>query len=136
MGCERVEMPGGGTAVLCSRGGKGSRPKPCGVAGCERPSVALCDRPVWRGPGQSRTCDAPICEGHRTAIGRDVDLCPPCAAVRERRAEQRGETRVDVAIVAGLLGALVLVALAVGREVASLRGEVSALRTAVIEVCP
>ncbi len=60
MGCERI--PGG---FICSRG---QRAKPCGVAHCTRPSVALCDFPL-KGKKAGQTCDRALCTYHRHTQG-------------------------------------------------------------------
>jgi hypothetical protein len=75
MGCETIKLPGGITAIMCSRG---RRPKPCCVPFCGRESVALCDYQVERN-GKPATCDAPMCERHRHTIAQtdedSVDWC-------------------------------------------------------------
>lgn len=44
---------------------------------CGRMSVALCDAPVGKDlAGKVLTCDAPMCENHRTSAGKNVDYCP------------------------------------------------------------
>lgn len=44
---------------------------------CARPSVALCDYPAGKDlRGTPLTCDAPMCEQHRTSVGPDRDHCP------------------------------------------------------------
>lgn len=46
------------------------------VRRCCRVSVALCDAPVGTDlTGEPLTCDAPICERHRTRVGV-LDYCP------------------------------------------------------------
>ncbi len=48
---------------------------------CGRMSVALCDGPAGETlGGKPLTCDAPLCELHRTPIGPNRDLCPRCVA--------------------------------------------------------
>ena len=47
---------------------------------CGRISVALCDFVVGRrvelgDPAGDRTCDAPVCDHHRTKMGPDLDHC-------------------------------------------------------------
>lgn len=51
MPCETVKLPGGGGAIVCSRGRRGAS-KPC--AFCPRTSSRLCDGPR---PG-GKTCEA------------------------------------------------------------------------------
>lgn len=44
---------------------------------CGRMSVALCDYPVGQDlDGTHMTCDAPMCDKHRTVVGRNKDHCP------------------------------------------------------------
>jgi hypothetical protein len=44
---------------------------------CVRLSVALCDGPAGKSlDGKTLTCDAPICERHRTRGGKNIDYCP------------------------------------------------------------
>lgn len=44
---------------------------------CFRISVALCDAPAGSDvDGKTLTCDAPICEHHRTSVGANLDRCP------------------------------------------------------------
>lgn len=44
---------------------------------CGRLSVALCDHPAGEDlAGKPVTCDAPMCEHHRTAVGPNLDHCP------------------------------------------------------------
>jgi hypothetical protein len=78
----RLELPGGGSAILC--GVRGPRPPRCSLmlpphpslrpreAGrCPFDAVALCDYPAGRG----RTCSAKICGAHATKVGQR-DYCP------------------------------------------------------------
>lgn len=53
---------------------------PAAGAKCGRMSVALCDFVVGKrvemgDPMGDRTCDAPVCERHRTTIGPNRDHC-------------------------------------------------------------
>lgn len=68
MGCEIVQL-NGVTAIVCSRGRRGGSPPTC--RWCTAPSSRLCDAPV-----KGRTCDAPMCRVHATAIGQGRDMCP------------------------------------------------------------
>ncbi len=44
---------------------------------CARPSVALCDHPAGKDlGGRPLTCDAPVCDHHRTKVGQNLDRCP------------------------------------------------------------
>lgn len=69
---QAVVAAGGGAGFVCVRG---QRRKLCGVPSCGRPQVALCDHPVERG-GRRGTCDASMCEAHRTRVGPNRDHCP------------------------------------------------------------
>ncbi len=65
--CERVPLPQGGHAIVCS----GGRRKRCA---CGRRADLLCD---WRVEGKrSGTCDAPICATCTTSPAPEKDLCP------------------------------------------------------------
>lgn len=59
--------------IVC--GSFGRKAPVCRV--CGAPAPYLCDGPVG-----NRTCDAPICEAHRTNVGPDRDLCPLCVLRR------------------------------------------------------
>lgn len=92
MGCDSFNLPGGGQAIICSRGRRRQR-----CAFCGRPASHLCDGRKPR--RKSGTCDRPLCPEHRTEISRriervelelfgqdcgsvtnedTVDLCPDC----------------------------------------------------------
>ncbi len=72
MPCDPVRTPGGGIAIVCSRG----RRKPCVV--CGAPSPLLCDGPAPAG-SKRKTCDAALCRAHAKHVGPNRDLCPSCA---------------------------------------------------------
>jgi hypothetical protein len=55
--CKFVDLGGGATAIVCSRG---QRPKMCA---CGRRSTKLCDFPLT-GKAAGRTCDRPVCDAH------------------------------------------------------------------------
>jgi hypothetical protein len=75
MTCERVTLPGGFSAIVCSSR-KRDRCK------CGRPATLLCD---WKTPkGKTPTCDSPICKHCATNVGPDKDLCPNHAEAFER----------------------------------------------------
>ena len=67
MPCNHVTLPGGGYAIICSRG---RRPRPC--ACCNLPSTKLCDFPT----GNGKTCDLPLCDKCAVKGGPNVDFCP------------------------------------------------------------
>lgn len=64
MPCDRVRLPGGGTAIVCSS----RKRKRCE---CGRPATLLCD---WK-IGDGKTCDAPICTICAEHVGPDKHLC-------------------------------------------------------------
>jgi hypothetical protein len=70
MVCERITLPSGGAAIVCSS----RRRQRCR---CGRPATRLCD---WKVPTRrSGTCDAPVCSNCSTTPAPDKDLCPPHA---------------------------------------------------------
>lgn len=80
MPCERVNLPGGAVAIVCSSG----RSKRCK---CGRRATLACD---WKVEGKkSGTCDAPICDRCTTSPAPDKDLCPPHAQAFEEWKAQK-----------------------------------------------
>ena len=78
MACHHVQIPGGGSAIVC-----GTR-QPRQRCGCGKPATLLCD---WKVPNtirKSQTCDAPICVSCTTSPAPDKDLCPRHAREFER----------------------------------------------------
>src|SRR5690242_9738141 len=71
MPCERIEIPGMGVGIICSRR---TRPTLCGF--CGAPCTRECDFPSGR---RSGTCDAKMCDKCRTPGGHEIDYCPPHA---------------------------------------------------------
>lgn len=69
--CVRVDLPGGGTALVSISGNA----KAC--RSCGRLASFACD--MGRRDRASGTCDAPICERCRVPVGPGRDYCPPCA---------------------------------------------------------
>lgn len=64
MTCDRVAMPGGGTAIVCSATRR---------CKCRRRATLLCD---WKVPERaSGTCDAPLCDRCTTSPTPGKDLC-------------------------------------------------------------
>jgi hypothetical protein len=69
--CERLQMPDGGTAIVC-RDGRRKRCAICGALGAEK----LCDGPPPI-PSSRATCDRPLCSSCATHVeGEDRDYCP------------------------------------------------------------
>lgn len=66
MTCDVIDIPGGGRAIVCSRGRRAKR-KPC--ATCKELCDLLCD-----GHG----CDKPLCPSCAVSPSRDIDFCPLC----------------------------------------------------------
>jgi hypothetical protein len=65
MPCERVSMPKGGVAIVCSA----KRRCACGTK-----ATLLCD---WKVPTKaSGTCDRPICAGCASELAPEKHLCP------------------------------------------------------------
>lgn len=82
MACAPMALPGGGVAIVCTRGRRLKGEKcHCGVT-----ATHLCDGRVRpdRG-GRQRRCDRPICAAHATRVGPDRDHCPECVAMHEAR---------------------------------------------------
>lgn len=77
MTCERVQLPGGGVAIVCGRGRRAKRCK-CGAV-----ATRECD---WKVPRKkSGTCDLPLCENCSHVPAPDKDLCPGHAAAWKSR---------------------------------------------------
>jgi len=76
--CDRVTLPGGGTAIVCSQ----TRRCKCGHR-----ATLLCD---WKVPTKvSGTCDKPLCERCTASPAPGKDLCPKHA--EEFRAWKEGQ---------------------------------------------
>lgn len=63
MTCTPLNLPGGGVAIVCTKGGK---PKRC--ATCQRDSKLLCDG-----------CDAQLCRACAFSAWANIDFCPRCS---------------------------------------------------------
>lgn len=79
MTCERVILPDGTAAIVCS----GRRRKRCA---CGRPATRLCD---WKLRSRSGTCDTPLCAACTASPAPDKDLCPAHAAAWAERQARR-----------------------------------------------
>lgn len=78
MKCTRVQMPGGGTAIIC---GPRQRQRKCGACPVPRsPATLLCD---WKMPG-GKTCDKPLCSLHGRKVADDKHLCPEHSAAYDQ----------------------------------------------------
>lgn len=80
MKCDVLDLGGGATAIVCSRGHR--RPKPC--VQCGKPSTKLCDFPL-KGKKAGATCSRPICDACARNMGASdkdtIDYCPTHAAM-------------------------------------------------------
>lgn len=73
MTCHGVQLPGGGSAIVCM---PKQRARKC--SSCKGNADLLCD---WKIPGKkSGTCDKPICARCSTKPMPDKDLCKAHAA--------------------------------------------------------
>lgn len=74
MVCRRLDLPGGGFAIVCGP----DRRRKCRACGAKADPIILCD---WKltGAKAGKTCDAPSCRSCATSVGDDKDLCPPHA---------------------------------------------------------
>jgi hypothetical protein len=76
--CERIKLPDGTFAIVCSS--RRRRPS-CSAPGCNAPSEFQCDFPL-KGRASGRTCSKHLCRAHRVQIDgpeMSVDLCLPHA---------------------------------------------------------
>lgn len=78
MGCDRVDLGNGTSAIICSRG-RAAPAQSC--RWCRNKATLLCDHPL---PGRAlgRTCSAPLCGLHTERRGT-LDLCPDHAIAQE-----------------------------------------------------
>lgn len=67
MTCHRVNLPGGGFAIVCT---PRQRERKCR---CGRPATKLCD---WKKMSGKGTCDKAICDACAVNVGPDKDYCP------------------------------------------------------------
>jgi len=81
MPCERVTLPGGSMAIICTRG-RSRVAKVCqATAECHGSGTKLCDWPTAKG----KTCDLRSCQEHAHNVGHEVDYCPAHWEIREQR---------------------------------------------------
>lgn len=83
MTCETFVGKDGVRMIVCGRGHRAPKPKPCAACGTETAGYVLCDfkisEPVIRGGQQTRrarTCDKPLCKRCAVHVGEDIDYCP------------------------------------------------------------
>lgn len=67
--CSKINLPGGGVAIVCSRGRRDQVQHCCGCGGV---ATLQCD---WK-VGKGLTCDSWICSGCAKEVGPDKHLCP------------------------------------------------------------
>lgn len=67
MTCETVKLPGGGTAIVCSRGARPLKRCACGAV-----ATKLCDADT----GNGKTCDRPLCSSCASSPAPEIDYCP------------------------------------------------------------
>jgi hypothetical protein len=75
MACRTVDLGGGATAIVCTRG---QRSRSCATPGCANRADKQCDFPVTRN-GKTATCDRHICSRCAVSKGSALDFCPPHA---------------------------------------------------------
>lgn len=68
MSCETIKTPGGGFAIVCSRGRRHPRCRWC----THTPGAFQCDWKIAKGT----TCDKHICAEHAQEVAPDKHLCP------------------------------------------------------------
>ncbi len=83
MPCDPVKLPGGTSAIVCSRG---RRPIRCVT--CGQPGNLLCDYPVTR-DGRSTTCDRPCCKQHAVQVGKGLHHCMAHANFNKQSGSER-----------------------------------------------
>ncbi len=69
MPCRATSLPGGGYAIVCTRG---KRPIMCSI--CGRPGNKLCDFPLT-GEKAGKTCDRPLCAKCAVHVEPNTDFC-------------------------------------------------------------
>ena len=74
MTCKTIDLGGGATAIVCTRGRKAA---PCEFCR-ERPHTLLCDYPL-AGKRKGATCSKRMCQRCATSNALAGDLCPPHA---------------------------------------------------------
>jgi len=71
-----VDLPGGGYAIVCTRG---RRPITCSV--CGKRGDKLCDFPLT-GVKAGKTCDRGLCQKCAVHVEPDIDYCPAHARMK------------------------------------------------------
>lgn len=92
MRCAKIKLPGGGSAIVCSSGGK--RPK-CQF--CRNESTLLCDYPVAQTlAGKPITCDANMCASCSASSSLGRDYCPDHSLHATRKTIRNALTRKEL----------------------------------------
>ena len=84
MPCEKINLGGGGGAIVCTRG----RHRNCETPGCRKEGTKLCDYTVT-GNGRPGTCDRRMCDSCATRVGANRDWCPPHIRWTEIKEQER-----------------------------------------------
>jgi hypothetical protein len=74
MPCKHIDLPGGGSAIVCSRE---TRMRRCSVCKRSTRDYRLCDYPI----AGERTCDRVLCAACAAHVEPDTDYCPDHAAL-------------------------------------------------------
>jgi hypothetical protein len=88
MTCKRIDLPGGGFVIACSR--TTLRPR-CSVDGCRNASTKLCDFPL-KGAKTGKTCDRRLCDAHAREQSVGVDFCPTHAKMAASSYDEEPES--------------------------------------------
>lgn len=88
MPCDPVTLPGGGTAIVCSR-----RPAPKRCVHCGARSWKLCDGPAAAGP-PGATCDRSLCDRCAIHVAPDLDFCRDHRRAAQAAVAHRVQTSV------------------------------------------
>lgn len=80
MPCDTIKTPGGGMAIVCSRGGRRMKCFACHLAGGFQ-----CD---WK-VSKTKTCDRHICPEHAKEVAPNKHLCPEHQAAYEEWKKRR-----------------------------------------------
>ncbi len=92
--CQRVELPGGGVAIVC---GIRERSRKCAFCNSDRPATVLCDFPISEArSGLPITCDKPMCTACARQVGPDRDHCPDHAIHAVRKTILDPQSAVDL----------------------------------------
>ncbi|MCA9680743.1 MAG: hypothetical protein KC457_00990 [Myxococcales bacterium] len=72
MVCRQIDLGGGASAIVCSRG---QRAPQCSTKGCRNTATRLCDFPL-QGKRAGQTCSAQLCESCAQVQADGTDYCP------------------------------------------------------------